>query len=60
MNSTSRKFPYWTTSWGYDVTLNAAVDTSVTAAPHKGLNEGQIQKLMSYKSYGVQVLRRVR
>jgi hypothetical protein len=40
MNSTSRKFPYWTTSWGYDVTLNAAVDTSVTAAPHKGLNEG--------------------
>jgi hypothetical protein len=32
---------YWTSSWGgNDVTPNAAVDTSVTAAPHKGLNEG--------------------
>jgi len=32
---------YWTSSWGgNDVTPNAAVDTSITAAPHKGLNEG--------------------
>lgn len=32
---------YWTSSWGgNDVTPNAVVDTSVTAAPHKGLNEG--------------------
>ena len=32
---------YWTSSWGgTDITPNAAIDASVTAAPRKGLNEG--------------------
>ena len=32
---------YWTSSWGgNDITPNAAIDASVTAAPRKGLNEG--------------------